>query len=1543
MRFICLVFILGGANPSSSGSCPGTTAAISGCSDAEPSISDSSKFNFMFWSCLSPKVTSMDLISGTSNDLITATGSGFGSNNCENEVMIGDGRGVVESASDSSFSFKIDPSTSPVIGTKQKLTLRVGNRGFALVDLANSTFALLPGVSSISPASGSTAGGTILTLTGSGFQGTTSDVSVNIDIYPCQIQSLTYTQIICSTPPLSAGKVEVSVIISVGGQQFTAECASCSYTYDAAASPTVSAVSPTTVSGSTTSLTVTGTLFGTTTADARVVIGGEECVVSTVTATQIDCAVGGVKTGTHPLEVYIAGKGRAVTSVTIDSPATISSLDPVQGSINGGLLLKINGNGFSPINTTVSIDGSDCPVMNVTFSLVVCSTPAHAVGSTNVIVTSETVSYTSQTFTYASGASPAVTSINPTQGTATNTLTITGTGFSSTMEDNSVTINNVPCVVTAASTTSIACTLGDVSSGAYPVVVNVAGFGFSDSNTQFTYEMTFSTISPSTGSSSGGQSVTLSGSGFVRGSMTVTVCGQPCSLQSTAQQTSTSYVCLTPPATGTVTATTQCDVVATVNTITQTLSNGYTYDASLTPEITGVSPARGGTAGGTTLTITGTGFGTTVGDVSVTIDSAVCNVTTVSATQIVCVTGPSKPSDTKVTVEIQGSGIGKQTSAKFYYIDVWSSRYTWGNQDPPTEGDLVIIPRNQTLLLDTDTAILKMLVIQGGKLIFDEKDVELKAENILILDGGVLQVGTEAEPFQHKGIITMFGNLRSPELPIYGAKCLAVRDGTLDLHGKPTHVTWSRLASTASAGATAITLEHPVEWNVGDQIVIATTSHRHSQRENEVRTIASISSDKLSLTLTKALTYTHIGISETFDGQTVEFRAEVGLLTHNVVVRGSRNMQWNDKIEACPDGFDTGEFATQTCFQGRFGQEMGSDQFGAQIMLHAPRKDENLAIGRISYIEVNYAGQAFRLGRYPIHLHLNGDMSASYVRGCAIHETFNRAINIHFTHNLLVEHNVIYNVMGGAFFLEDGIETGNIIQYNLGVFVRGSSSLLNDDITPAIFWVTNPNNTIRHNAAAGGSHFGFWYRMHLHPEGPSKTNTICPKHVPLGQFKNNTAHSFGWFGLWIFEDYFPKVGGSCSQSAASEVAVYESLTAWNCEKGAEAVNSGAIQFKDFILVNNEKAGYEGKLLSGGIPQYAEDGPMVRGGLIVGYSSNLDTEVSNGCTHGGVILPYQNGFMVKGTKFVNFDRSSCAAFRFTRITGTCSVNCGGFITKTTGLGFNNADRRLHLDWQHEGVIIDIDGSLTGSAGHSVVPSMGILPPAKCSSAVPFSVGTVPGSTCQADVKFHRFAFNNIKPSSLESKDVVIENQFGNVSGPYRFKRITHKPGWVVIMVDGESYKMSFENGEQVTNISYNGVFHNFESGQAMILTLQTEKKPDRVMIDGSTPRTEQTTDLDPSTMENGDWRYNYTTGTLSYIVSASQSRKRRGAIVYDTDRAYDFKAFRCYYTDCIPPPDPTTVLTRPNTSMLWSDDNTWLEMNITKPVDGDDLTIGRGMI
>lgn len=52
-----------------------------------------------------------------------------------------------------------------------------------------------------------------------------------------------------------------------------------------------------------------------------------------------------------------------------------------------------------------------------------------------------------------------------------------------------------------------------------------------------------------------------------------------------------------------------CNVVIILNGISETLTKSYTYDSNLTSTVTDVTPTRGGTGGGTVLTITGSGFG----------------------------------------------------------------------------------------------------------------------------------------------------------------------------------------------------------------------------------------------------------------------------------------------------------------------------------------------------------------------------------------------------------------------------------------------------------------------------------------------------------------------------------------------------------------------------------------------------------------------------------------------------------------------------------------------------------------------------------------------------------------------------------------------------------------------------------------------------------------------------------------------------------------------------------------------------------------------
>jgi len=101
-----------------------------------------------------------------------------------------------------------------------------------------------------------------------------------------------------------------------------------------------------------------------------------------------------------------------------------------------------------------------------------------------------------------------------------------------------------------------------------------------------------------------------------------------------------------------------------------------------------------------------------------------------------------------------------------------------------------------------------------------------------------MEVGTEEFPYTSQMTFTMHGNISSPYLPIYGNKCIAVREGILDMHGIPRTPTWTVLNETVLPNATTITLSEAVDWVAGEEIAIAATSY--NGREGEQRTILSI-------------------------------------------------------------------------------------------------------------------------------------------------------------------------------------------------------------------------------------------------------------------------------------------------------------------------------------------------------------------------------------------------------------------------------------------------------------------------------------------------------------------------------------------------------------------------------------------------------------------------------------------------------------------------------------------------------------------------------
>ncbi|KAH9512877.1 Fibrocystin-L, partial [Bulinus truncatus] len=1501
--------------------CSSVVDKMSGCVDSVSLTESTDHFQFKFLKCYSPYIDSISLDHGTFSDVISFSGKGLGTEACQNEVIYGTSKCVITSSTETSINLTISAEKQPPIGELLEFSPRVVNLGYALIAIprdAGRRFALLPRIQSISPSKGSNAGGTLLTINGDGFQGDANSVSVELTSLSCLIKSVTYTKVICETRCESAcNSGNQTVSLKVGDGSFPAVCdpSVCLFTSLDEYTAVLSSISPSEVSNESTVLTIIGSNFNTSVDNLLVKIGGQDCPIKdNIENNQFTCTIGRLPVGANDIKVYVGDKGLAATSQKVTSKAVAAISLPESSSVNGGALLVIDGNGFTA-NTSVKVDTLECPLVNISLSQVTCILPAHAEGTAKVSIVSNKITYNSLSISYSLLSTPKVTSITPNEGTENTKIIITGTGFNSPAIGKSleVKIGGVACTnIKDVTDTSITCTTGAQNTGEFPVQVFVEQKGFSNSDIMFTYQLGSFTVSPTNGSTNGGQLVTLTGSGFLEGKTSVTICGAVCGEVSV---TTSSYVCKTSAVNGSLNS---CDIVANVEGVSYTQTSAYSYDNSLDTSVTSVSPSRGGTGGGTVLTITGTNFGSTIEEISVKISGAVCNVTSVTDTQILCRTGAASSGTTTVQVQRNNWGLANQINAVFQYIDLWSSRYTWGGQSPPTDGDFVVIPPNQIILLDTNTTVLKMLLIQGGQLIFDENNIELQAENILITNNGLLQVGSAEKPFpkQYKAIITLHGHLRSKELPVYGTKTLAIREGTLNLFGSPVNVVWTRLASTASAGSTILNLEHEVDWSPGDEIVIATTGDKFSQKETEVRKIVSVNG--ANVTLEKALDYEHLSIVGQFGDRTVDFKAEVGLLTRNVVVRGHRNVEFDTQIPACAAGFDPGEFATQTCFQGRFGEELGSDQFGGQIMVHQMEKDTQVAQAHLQYIEVTFAGQAFRLGRYAIHFHMNGNMNKSFVRGCAIHKSFNRAVNIHGSHNSLVEHNVVYDIMGGALFLEDGNEVGNTFQYNLVLFVRSSTSLRNDDITPAGFWATNPNNIIRHNNVAGGTHFGVWYRMHVHPDGPGFDVKICPQATPLGEYSNNTAHSLGWFGLWIFETYIPRVGSSCSSSADHQVAKFYTLTAWSCDKGAEAVNIGAVQFHNFTLVNNLNAGFESKLVVETPPQYdANRGPGIFNTVIAAYYNGL----RGGSSSSGVVIPYQTGFLIKGVQFFNFDQPGHATVSWTRIAGVCTHFCGGFTVETEGLQFINSPNKVRYEWESEGVVLDRDGSLTGNANYSVAPCTPSFDSNKCTLDQGMSVN-VNGCICASDIKLIRFSFNNILPTSLKGVNASFSTEFGTSYSPFAPKRITHPKGWSFVLMANHYYKFSFENADKISNMSYDSVMYRLDPGDFIVFTQYAEVRPDIFSLNGQqTTLPISSTMLSGSNVNHGQWFYNDTEKSISYAVGR-QSKRKRSIYMTAKEIRINARCIKCFYLGCQPPQDPLDILVRPSSAEYWSYISTW---------------------
>jgi len=421
----------------------------------------------------------------------------------------------------------------------------------------------------------------------------------------------------------------------------------------------------------------------------------------------------------------------------------------------------------------------------------------------------------------------------------------------------------------------------------------------------------------------------------------------------------------------------------------------------------------------------------------------------------------------------------------------WSEYF--GDTD---DSDHLTVLAGDSIQLDRCSVNFATLLVAGQLTVNDSlascDEVTVRAQTVVVSGASArLAIGSNADSFDGKFRLTLTGDVGGSSRHGAEQRMLMVKDAaTLEIYGSSAAKrSWSSLEGTVRRGDSVITLAHDTQWQVGDSIVIA--SSNVEPREAETRVISA--TDGRTFTLDQPLNFDHFGEQQELDGRILDSRAEVGLLSRNVIVEG-------DASSAL-----TGIGASLAI--------VGSS-------LARPGDDEPLTLVEIEGLELRSVGQVARPERYAFMWYFVGNGRNHFIRNSAIHNSFHRGISVIDTDDVTVENIVSFDITSHAFVpSERGNEVRNTFQSNLAVLTRrivdhqrfafpadtlGQSE--QSEHRASAFWLRNTFNTVTANRAAGvlGGH-GFYYdpvteQSDLLAYNASGTDRICA-------FTDNLAHS----------------------------------------------------------------------------------------------------------------------------------------------------------------------------------------------------------------------------------------------------------------------------------------------------------------------------------------------------------------------------------------------------------------------------------------------------
>jgi hypothetical protein len=557
-----------------------------------------------------------------------------------------------------------------------------------------------PAVGGVSPSSGTAAGGTAMTITGSNFA---AGATVSFGGIPAtNVTVATSTSITATTPAHAAGAVTVTVT-NPNGQSGSLAGA---YAFTSIGGGTISfvqvnAATPQTASASVSVIYPAAQIAG----DLNIVAVGWNDTTSTVSSVTDSrgntyaLAIGpttgtGLRQSIYYAKNIVAGsntvtvafsKAAAFVDVRVleySGLDTLNPLDKTAGAVGSGTAASsgaanttsanelIFGAGMTVGRFTGAGTGFTSRIITAPDADIAEDQTVSATGSYSATAPNSASNWVMQmaTFVLASAPTPTVTGIGPATGPTSGgtAVTITGTSFAA---GATVTFgSNAATNVTVLNSTTISATSPAGAVGTVTVTVtNSTGRSGSLSNA-FTYTgsnpaPTVTSITPSTGTANGGTSVTITGTGFLTGA-TVSLGGTAATNVNVVGSTS-------------ITATTPAHAAGAVSIVISnndaqagSLNNGYTYTASNpAPTVGSITPNSGPVAGGTAVTITGSGFltGATVSLGG----TAATNMNVVGSTSITATTAAHAAGAVIVTVTNSDAQSGSLTNG-----------YTYRNQAP---------------------------------------------------------------------------------------------------------------------------------------------------------------------------------------------------------------------------------------------------------------------------------------------------------------------------------------------------------------------------------------------------------------------------------------------------------------------------------------------------------------------------------------------------------------------------------------------------------------------------------------------------------------------------------------------------------------------------------------------------------------------------------------------------------------------------------------------------------------------------------------------